>query len=150
MIFKDEIKAVRKFKKSINRSIQKTVRTNSEVLLDYNRNKQLAEHGETDLGAAITPFYTPYTISLKRDRSQEVGWVTLKDTGAFHRSFRLVAYNNQFIISAGDSKTQELQEKYEKRSSGHILGIQPTYRFEFVKKFILPQLRIQAKKIMKF
>lgn len=110
--FDKYIAAVEQFISSTDQIILEAVEEHERDILDLNREMQLYILGEDSRGEKVTPPYTPYTVYLKRQKGQPYDRVTLQDTGAFHRSFRLKIREKDFIIGATDEKTRKLVAKY--------------------------------------
>ncbi|MCB0376144.1 MAG: hypothetical protein KDD04_09525 [Sinomicrobium sp.] len=87
------------------------VQANSGPVLDINRLDQLYR-GMDAKGQAITPDYTAVTKFIKRANGQPTDRVTLKDTGAYYDSFRLVVKKSDFEVVTTDRKTKKLEKKY--------------------------------------
>lgn len=92
---------------------KKPLEENSSKIVEMNRT-QLYDFGINRLGIEIATYapYAPYTIKVKREKGQPFDRVTLKDTGAFYRSFEVIFDPTGFYITASDAKTQDLMEKY--------------------------------------
>lgn len=99
---------------------KKPLEENSSKIVEMNR-EQLYDFGINSLGIEIATYapYAPYTIKVKREKGQPFDRVTLKDTGAFYRSFEVVFDPIGFYITARDPKTQDLMDKYRPE----ILGL---------------------------
>lgn len=103
---------------SLHDVVLKSVKDNEAAILDLNIEDQLFQQGIDSEGQAITPGYSPLTISIKRQKSQPTDRVTLRDTGDFHRSFEMSYGNDAFGIYATDPKSQSLERKYGKEIFG--------------------------------
>ena len=107
--------------KILNRkSIQK-------FITDLNTKVQLFDMGEDGEGrelATVSPIggYAPTTIRIKARKGQPSNRVTLKDTGAFHKTFEvLVKPNASFSIDADTIKDgTDLQDRW----GSEIVGLQ--------------------------
>lgn len=146
--FDSEILNIRRVKRSINRITKRIVEENKSILEGYITDDQLLEKGETDTGASIEPPYTSFTISLKKKKGQQTNWVTLKDTGAFHKSIKIIPQSSQMTVISDDSKARDLQDKYEKNSDGKILGIQPENLERFGREILLPRVQLEVRKLL--
>lgn len=106
--------------------------------------EQLYERGENSLGVSISSYapYAPYTIQLKGYKGQPTDRVTLRDTGAFHKSFVLVIGPTSFYITAKDEKTDDLVAKY----GAGIFGLTPENREEVSRKLLYPVVMEQIQK----
>jgi hypothetical protein len=81
--------------------------------------------------------YHPYTIAVKQSKGQPTDRVTLRDTGAFHRSIKVDVDNEKFTVTATDPKTDELMEKYGEG----ILNISDDNLHSLKQGLLLPELR---------
>lgn len=106
-----KIKALEKLKTDLPKIVLGKVRNYEEEILDLNTEDQLMEGIDSE-GKQIEPGYSPLTISIKRAKRQPTNRVTLKDTGAFHRSFEIEYFQDSFAIVADDPKTAKLERKY--------------------------------------
>lgn len=64
--------------------------------------EQLYEYGIKSDGTFVLPDYSPFTIEIKRKKGQRYDHVTLKDTGKFYASFRVVYGKDWFEVLADD------------------------------------------------
>ena len=110
--FDDMISGLESFLSDTDAILISLVVKEENLVLDLNRLLQLYATGENDQKQPITPLYTPYTITIKRQKGQPTDRVTLKDTGAFYNSFDIKYSANEFTIFATDPKTRRLVAKY--------------------------------------
>ena len=105
---------------------------------------QLYEYGVNRLGVRIDSYapYAPYTVFLKKQRGQPYDRVTLRDTGAFHKSFEIVFEPAEFYITASDPKTQELVDKY----GANIFGLTRENINEIAHLYVEPDTLNQMRK----
>lgn len=122
--------------------IKEAVTQNQEQIVSKNVG-QLYDKGENSLGVGINTFapYSRYTIYLKTKKGQPTDRVTLRDTGAFHRSFTVVAEQDQFYITATDDKTEELVKKY----GPEIFGLTPENRLDISWNLLFPVVSKQVR-----
>lgn len=111
-------KNVEQWQRSLPDVVLESVKDNEAAILDLNIEDQLFQKGIDSDGQAITPGYTPLTISIKRQKGQPTDRVTLRDTGDFHRSFQISYGNDAFGIFATDPKSQKLEKKYGREIFG--------------------------------
>ena len=139
--FRDPIdilrKAVRDLKKSINPTIKTTFDKYKSIIVHYNADIQMYEKGQTSKGSLIRPPYRPSTIRIKKRKGQPTDRVTLRDTGRFHKTLKVDAYNDYVEISSDIEYAKYLFKKY----GDDVLGIQKELLKEFVKKYILNELK---------
>ena len=105
---------LRKFEAILESCLEDTVRSLEATIVDYVAQKQLYEEGIEGRGIEIMSYapYSPRTIKNKIRKGQPTNRVTLRDTGDFHRSFRVAFEPGGFRIEATDPKTAALIEKY--------------------------------------
>jgi len=81
-----------------------------QFIIDLNTGDQLFEEGINALGVSLEDAdrfgegYTPLTISIKQEKGQPTDRVTLKDTGAFYKTFKIVLGPTSFQIEADPNK----------------------------------------------
>ena len=81
-----------------------------QFIIQLNTERQLHDKGEDSLGVSLTPAYTFVTLQFKAEKSQRLDHVTLKDTGEFYESFKIIVNAKGFEIVAIDR--HDLFEKY--------------------------------------
>lgn len=106
---------------------------------DLNRSQLI--DGQNIDGSEIEPAYSRITVSYKKAKNQLFDRVTLKDTGAFHKSFTVTAKTDSFVINATDSKKNKLQKKYGEK----ILGLSEENKNLFARFGLRQQLIKQIK-----
>lgn len=89
-----------------------TDRKVKDSITDYITNIQLFKEGEDGLGNKLQE-YTPFTKLLKQEKGQPFDRTTLKDTGQFYASFRVVV-NNAGEVKVIANDVNDLTEKYGK------------------------------------
>ena len=72
-----------------------------EEVVRLNTQEQLYEDGIDSLGDTLGD-YSEYTIFLKKQKGQKTSNITLKDTGAFYKSFKVKVDAKGFTIEADD------------------------------------------------
>lgn len=114
----------------------------STFIMDTNANKQLFEEGINALGVPISSYapYRPYTIRVKKEKGQPTDRVTLRDTGAFERDFRVVVGQTEFVVTSDDWKTEDLMAKY-----GKIFGLTPSNMGRLSQEIVLPDLLLRIR-----
>ena len=138
------IKGLKAFEQNIGNAIKSAVEENQRFIINLNAESQLFFQGENADGKLIDSYrpYRPRTIQIKSQKGQPTNRVTLKDTGAFHRSFFLVIGTDTFEIKANDIKTQALITKY-----GNVIGLTDENMDMFARMFIAPKIQGELKKI---
>ena len=118
-IFQPLIQKLDRLKKTgVTNLVRQVVKEESEVILNYNTDKQLEDKGVGYDNKKLKPKYKRITVSIKQRKGQPSDRVTLKDTGAFHKSFTLNAFSDFFTITATNNKTDKLVEKYGEKIFG--------------------------------
>ena len=105
---------LRAFKDSLPMLLEDIVRDKEDVIVSAIADDQLYRRGINGKGEKIMDYrpYTARTIKNKKRKGQPTTRVTLRDTGAFHKSMYVVFDSEGFYITASDEKTQGLVEKY--------------------------------------
>lgn len=105
---------LRAFKDDLPRVLEDAVRAKEEVIVSAIADDQLYRRGIDGKGVKIMDYqpYTATTVKIKRRKGQPTTRVTLRDTGAFHKSMFLVFDSEGFYVTSSDNKTQELVSKY--------------------------------------
>lgn len=111
---------------------------NEGLIVALNTDDQLEEKGLNSLGIGIHTYapYAPKTVYLKQKKGQPWNRVTLKDTGNFHRSFRIQFTEDGFSIVSDSSLTPTLVNKY----GPNIFGLTPENKGYLIRSIILPEL----------
>lgn len=102
---------LQQFNLSMDKLLEDIIYKNENKILRLVR-ERLYQKGEDGTGKLITPFYTDFTVQVKKDKNQRVSFVTLRDTGAFYSSMFLKLENRILKILSNDPKSSELIEKY--------------------------------------
>ena len=84
-----------------------------QQILDLVREKQLYERGIDGNGNELQE-YVRITKIFKTNKGQKISNTTLKDTGAFYKSFRTDYGSFELEIFATDQKVGKLEGKYGK------------------------------------
>lgn len=105
---------LRAFKDDLPRVLEDAVRAKEEVIVSAIADDQLYRRGIDGRGVKIMSYapYTKATIKIKNKKRQPTTRVTLRDTGAFHKSMFLVFDSEGFYVTSSDNKTQKLVSKY--------------------------------------
>lgn len=145
-IIEQKIEALKLFEDSIYDTMRLTVVDNEHIIADMNAQVQLYEQGIDRNGDKIAEYapYRPITIQIKLMKGQPTNRVTLRDTGDFHASFRVIANNISFFIDATDVKTEALIAKYGEQ----ILGLTDDNLNELIWEYIYPDLLTKLKNLL--
>lgn len=111
-----------------------------------NTRDQLYERGVNSLGVKIADYapYSDFTAAMKEAAGQPHDRVTLRDTGDFHRSFRVEAGPRQFRIAAADPKAGRLKRKYGAR----VIGLTADNRDILAWEHIYPHMMEEARRLL--
>lgn len=101
---------LRKFKAFLDDGLKDEILANEHIICDMVADQMYS--GYDGRGKKIEPEYTPFTVSIKRQKGQPTDRVTLRDTGDFHSSLRVEFDEGGFYVTSDDSKAAELLEKY--------------------------------------
>lgn len=115
-LIKEKIEALKKFKNEVPKLVIQLAAEEEARIIDWNTFQ--LEQGIENTGQQITPFYTPFTVQIKKEKGQPSDRVTLKDTGDFHQSFFLVVNPTSIAVYARDEKTLKIERKYGKEIWG--------------------------------
>ena len=74
-----------------------------KLIIDLNTIDQLYEQGIDSRGVVLGD-YSAYTKSLKQSKGQRTDHITLRDTGEFYNSFRIILNGNSLQIIANPIK----------------------------------------------
>ena len=105
---------LRAFKDNLPMYLEDIVRDKEDVIVSAIADDQLYRRGINGRGEKIMSYmpYTAKTIQNKKRKGQPTTRVTLRDTGAFHKSMFVVFDSEGFYVTANDEKTEKLVEKY--------------------------------------
>ena len=89
--------------------------------------EQLYEQGEDSRGQKLEP-YTLLTVAIKKRKGQRSDRKTLKDTGAFYKSFKITITSGGFILDAdGQKEETNLFDRY----GVDILGLNSINMYQY-------------------
>ena len=126
---------VERLRTSINESIRTSFEQNKDVVKTMQTEEQMYLGINAD-GNAITPDYAKATINYKKRTGQPYDRVTLKDSGDFYDSMKLIIGNNSMFIMNTKKYWIYLIDKY-----ADILGITDTNLQTFVNTYTLPIIK---------
>lgn len=75
-------------------------------------NTEQMYQGQLNNGDAIQPAYAANTIAIKKRKGQPYDRVTLRDTGEFHRAFRLQVIGDELVEDSDVEYSPSLEKKY--------------------------------------
>lgn len=105
---------LRAFKDNLPMYLEDIIHDKEDVIVSAIADDQLYRRGINGHGEKIMSYmpYTAKTIQNKKRKGQPTTRVTLRDTGAFHKSMFVVFDSEGFYVTASDEKTEELVKKY--------------------------------------
>ena len=105
---------LRAFKDNLPMYLEDIIRDKEDVIVSAIADDQLYRRGINGRSEKIMSYmpYTAKTIQNKKRKGQPTTRVTLRDTGAFHKSMFVVFDSEGFYVTASDEKTEELVKKY--------------------------------------
>ena len=105
---------LRAFKDNLPMYLEDIIHDKEYVIVSAIADDQLYRRGINGRGEKIMSYmpYTAKTIQNKKRKGQPTTRVTLRDTGAFHKSMFVVFDSEGFYVTASDEKTEELVKKY--------------------------------------
>ena len=105
---------LRAFKDNLPMYLEDIIRDKEDVVVSAIADDQLYRRGINGRGEKIMSYmpYTAKTIQNKKRKGQPTTRVTLRDTGAFHKSMFVVFDSEGFYVTASDEKTEKLVKKY--------------------------------------
>lgn len=143
MPFARKIAQLRTVKKSITRFIGKSALRNENIITEAITEDQMFDKGIDGLGRSLGS-YAPRTIQYKTTiagrlgRSTRIDHITLRDTGAFHKSVAVKLQSDGLKIESDPQKedTNLIDEFGEE-----ILFLTPENLDDFQKNYLLDDLR---------
>lgn len=105
---------LRAFRDSLPLLLESIIRDKEDVIVSAITNSQLYRRGINGRGIKIMD-YAPYaqrTIYNKKRKGQPVTRVTLRDTGAFHKSMFMVLDSEGFYVTTNSNITPFIVKKY--------------------------------------
>jgi len=132
--------SLRNFQETIEQKIVEVFTENQDDIVYYVSEIQLYMEGMRGSDGAFIMDYMPYsrlTIKLKEIYGQPTDRVTLRDTGDFHKSFRIEPTDETIEITADDWKTEELKDRYGEG----IMALSDEHLQSVKQAFVLPGLR---------
>ena len=106
-------KILREFGKkvTVERVMRDVFPDNKDTLEDY-APLRMNNEGRDGSGDLIEPFYSRFTYFKKKAEGKEADFVTLRDTGAFHKAFTGKLQKDGVLLENLDSKVAKLTRKY--------------------------------------
>lgn len=138
---------LRKFDEILGKELVNEIMSHEKEIIEAVVQNQLYEHGINGTGVEIMSYkpYRPRTIKNKQRKGQPYNRVTLKDTGEWYNSLRLVYDVDGFFITSTDEKNTYLKKKY----GPTILRLTNENLSMILNKYIRPNLKIKLEKYLK-
>lgn len=138
---------LRKFDEILGKELVNEIMSHEKEIIEAVVQNQLYERGINGTGVEIMS-YEPYrhrTIKNKQRKGQPYNRVTLKDTGEWYNSLRLVYDVDGFFITSTDEKNTYLKKKY----GPTILRLTNENLSMILNKYIRPNLKVKLEKYLK-
>ena len=105
---------LRKFDEVLGRELVKTVLAHEQEIIEAITEDQLYERGVNGDDVEIMTYapYAPSTVKRKIRKGQPYNRVTLRDTGEWYKSLRLIYDVDGFYLTSTDYKNKYLKDKY--------------------------------------
>lgn len=134
----DLISGLKDVQTEVNKVFEQVVRANEDLITDMVSESQLYEEGRRGDGVFIADFapYRPMTIELKQRSGQPTDRVTLRDEGAFHRSFYIEFRSDGFEVRASDWKESKLKGEYGEE----ILKLSSENLDDIIRNYVVPAI----------
>ncbi len=139
------IKKLNEMEASINKSIQSSINSNKEVLIEQQTEGQMNK-GKDANNISFVPKYAKSTRDYKKSKGQPTDRVTLKDTGKLYDSIQIQANTTQAVISTNVNYFKYLVAHYINNT---ILGINEQGTKDFIVKYTIPEIEKNFKAIIK-
>ena len=118
-----------------------------KTMIEFNQDQ--LQDGKDALGQTISTIggspYRPYTVTVKRKKGQPTNKVTLKDTGEFYKTFKIVIHQNYYEITA-NFEIHETSILDNFTSNYDFLGLDQESLYELAYEIVLPRLGILLRK----
>lgn len=129
-------KLMREIHAGIHDVVVESIKRNDFKILDFNRDKQLAEKGEDAKGDQLGTYSNGWK-RIRISRGLQVQYVDTRFTGKFHATLKLVVENDQFKIVSQVDYADDIIKKY----GADVLGLQQKYLEEIVNTMIIPDIK---------
>lgn len=138
---------LRKFDEILGKELVNEIMSHEKEIIEAVVQNQLYERGINGTGVEIMSYepYRPRTIKNKQRKVQPYNRVTLKDTGEWYNSLRLVYDVDGFFITSTDEKNTYLKKKY----GPTILRLTNENLSMILNKYIRPNLKVKLEKYLK-
>ena len=138
---------LRKFDEILGKELVNEIMSHEKEIIEAVVQNQLYERGINGTGVEIMSYepYRPRTIKNKHRKGQPYNRVTLKDTGEWYNSLRLVYDVDGFFITSTDEKNTYLKKKY----GPTILRLTNENLSMILNKYIRPNLKVKLEKYLK-
>ena len=140
----DFIRKLKVLEESINLSLQQSVDSNKNILIDQQTDGQF-DKGKDSFNISIVPSYALSTKKIKRSKGQPTNRVTLKDTGELYNAIDIQTTKTNMVISANVEHFKYLVAHYE---NNQLLGIQDEAMRGFIRKYTYPVIKTNFDKII--
>lgn len=84
----------------INKLLNVVLKQLESEIIAFNVDEQLFNKGVTIRNVKIVPSYADSTKKIKRRKGQPVNRITTRDSGSYHRSFKVIFSSTEFEVTA--------------------------------------------------
>lgn len=138
---------LRRFDEILGKELVNEIMAHEDEIIEAVIQNQLYDRGINGAGIEIMSYepYRPSTIKKKRKKGQPYNRVTLKDTGEWYASLKLVYDSDGFFITSTDEKNKYLKQKYGPK----ILRLTNENLTIILNKYIRPNLKVKLENYLK-
>jgi len=139
MLFDRKIKEINIVKAGVLNAVKKSIEADKHVIEDDITDDQMWSKGIDGFGKSLGE-YSPYTKKIKSTKGQRIDHITLRDTGEFHKSIKVILTSAGVQITSDPVKEDgtNLINEYGEA----ILYLTESNLNEFKNDFLKPDLLI--------
>lgn len=141
-VFEDAKAALKDLQESFDILTKEAFEEQKKLIIKYNAEEQMYKLGQDSKKSLIRPAYQKTTIRIKKAKGQPTNRVTLRDTGKFHKTLKVIPFDDYVEIRSDLEYSKYLLKKY----GDDILGIQDELLKDFVRLYVVPKIEEEAKK----
>lgn len=119
-----------------NKVLAELIQEEESILININTQQQLFKKGQDRFKNSLK-MYKPSTVRIKKRKGQPTNRTTLKDTGNFYKSMRVVVSGDKVIVRTSVAYDKYLIAKYGK----DILGFQRELINDFLRRYFVPKMK---------
>lgn len=137
MTLKQRISILKKFKRELNKTYAKIIKTNEDSWTLLLSDDQMFEKGIDGDGRSLGK-YSIYSLSIKQAKGQRTDHITLRDTKEFHNSISLKISSDKIetIAPGAEKDDTNLLDEYGEA----IIKLTPANKEKLIKNVYIPAL----------